>query len=250
MMRKLIQLNWLLVLMGGLLVVLGLMGDVWWGRVSAGVQNDGHSSAFHGGEVRDPLLPPQDKDVKQINVPRFVFYSDVPEDKKVVKISFMYKCVSGCRQLWLSLRSKPEVVDPRFVLQHEVFNDLNWFYIEEDGLFFYQKKINYSSISKFISQVKGKSVGVDKSVALLKGVFGENVKYLESLNTASGLDYIYTTYKRPRYMGEWREFVRTLSIEGANRNEEGYLVWEIETILGKNEGMPELWMTIPSIEQL
>ncbi len=247
-MEKLPISNLWLILTGLGLVGVGLFLDYHFPRAFAWEQNHQHTSAFHGGQVKDPLLPPTESETKQVSTPEFIFYSRVPITKRYVKIKFLYLCKPQCGQLWLSLKSKPDAVTPSFLLVHPVLDNLSWFNILEDRLFLYQKQINYQSIKDFVSQPVTVPVLTEYSVAQARGFTGAHVSFLEDTDQLGDAQYILTTYERPRYIGSWREFSRVLSIQGAERNQAGYLIWKLTTKPLEGQPLPSVLMTIPSIE--
>lgn len=235
-----------LIFVGFALIILSLILDFKFPRPTIAQVNNNHSSAFHGRDIVDPLVPPSPDAYREISLPSFTFYSESPAQAQDAMISFRYSCQPECPQLWLELQNQPSAVSPRFAVYHPQLAHLRWFSIYRNNFFLYQQQLTYRTVDQFLTQLPDQPFAVDPAIAQVLQISSPKMISSEDPQITSNAKYILTTYQHPRQHHGWNKFTRGLNLAQAQRDSSNRLMWHLKSIGESPE--TKIFITYPEID--
>ena len=145
-------------------------------------------------------------------------------------------------------------ITPTYLITHPIFKKLKWPVIFENGLFLYQKNLEYKSISDFVSNYVGNLITENTIAKTRTFNSGVNIEYLEQIHP-SFIDqkinqpgFILSSFEKPRTLpNNWSEFSRVISLQGIEINSQNQITFKI-TSIPESEIHPEIKITSPQIE--
>lgn len=188
----------------------------------------GKSSAFYGRDIKNPLSTDIEDEYVLKRGKRFNF--SLPQEVDQVSLKFSYQCNGDCMQVWLELGDSSETSPATWLLDHGVFDKLNWFYVRELDWSLYQREMEYESVTDFLRRGEGEILLTEQS---LVGSFlrGNHILYLESEDRVGSATAILTSYEPLQERGGWRIVDKQVKLD--EEFDRSQLYWTLVT--GGNE---------------
>lgn len=159
--------------------------------------------------------------------------------KTLVKIR--YKPPERKVPIWLGFNSNKDNTISNFLVDHPIFENIDWKEINNDKYTLFQKEFRYDSVDEFIKNPpKEEKILVDPSIyeyLILKTNLTEMISKDIDPNNYS---YVLTTYHKPYFEKGWKVFERVIDTTNASLDETKNITWYIE-MNGVSETNP-FWM--------
>ena len=137
------------------------------------------------------------------------------KDNSIVK--FPYKFESEHQELWLSVQVKPGTQPVIILVDHPIFNKLNWRKIVTESLVLYQEIPKYTSIDEFLEKVPSQEIVIaDPHLIYELGIIqGPNVRPLSDWDENLDFKYFLTTYHEPEIRPNYLWFESKIDLTNA-----------------------------------
>ncbi len=206
----------------GVIVILIILGYLRWG------QTQRISKEAPQPPTGEPVT--SSPEVKQvITTPQAIFFTKaIIPDRRKTYVLIPYKLDNPHQEMWLSLKTDPNTTEVIVLVDHPIFNQLDWPYITNDQLTLFQKQTTYQTIEDFLQNPPKESVITDPHLA-----YQSQFSQLKTVPLSTDLDldqynYLLTTYK-PAYQDQgFTMFETIVDASNGTLDKDQQMLWKLD----------------------
>lgn len=167
------------------------------------------------------------------------FRTEVENIRVKTEVKIKYRLPEKQSAVWFGFFPDKDINRPVYLINHPIFNDLNWEKVDNSEYTLFQRSKNYDSVEEFLSNPPiDKKIIVDSVIYEYGVLKTDNVLKLENdfFEIGDDIYYILTTFHKPYKDGDWLVFERIIDASGAFI-EDDKMTWYLQ-LIGVSENNP------------
>lgn len=129
------------------------------------------------------------------------------------------------QEIWLSLQTQSDQEEIILLIDHPIFQELNWPKLVNQQYTLFQKEVNYQSMEEFLSNPPPADQIVADYPLINRGIVPVGSKALEKSTNFNNFQYFLTTYRPHEYQNDFLVYRTVFDSSTGQLNEQDQLTW-------------------------